>query len=105
MMMKDYPGMSNTQSWGCPMHPQEIFKETQVSKLGDPPCIPFSINNHRFVLLHTIFLSLHGLCAIPRVSCIYFLVFFLFLLFITSWTPSYIVWERNTLHSTLVHNI
>src|SRR3954463_9976846 len=31
------PGVSNTQAWGCPMNPQEIFKETQESKLGDAP--------------------------------------------------------------------
>ena len=29
----------------APVHPQEIFKKTQASKLGDaPPCIPFSID-------------------------------------------------------------
>src|SRR3954470_22227037 len=62
-MMKEDPGVSNAQAWGCPHAPQEIFKETQASKLGDAPCIPFSINDHMFVLLHTIFLSLHALCV------------------------------------------
>src|SRR3954468_6633234 len=47
--------------------------------LGMPPCIPFSINTHQFVLLHTIFLSLHVVCAMLGASCIYFLVYFLLL--------------------------
>src|SRR4051812_4158368 len=33
-----------------------------------PPCIPLSINNHQFVLLHTIFLSLHVSCAMLGAS-------------------------------------
>ena len=28
------------QAWGCPRNPQEIFKETQASKLGDAPVHP-----------------------------------------------------------------
>src|SRR3954462_785338 len=39
-MMKEDPRVSNAQAWGCPMHPQEIFKETQASKLGDAPMHP-----------------------------------------------------------------
>src|SRR3954465_13050402 len=39
-MMKDDPGVSNAQAWGCPHAPQEIFKETQASKLGDAPVHP-----------------------------------------------------------------
>ena len=35
---------------------------------GMPPCIPFSINNHQFVLRLTIFLSLHVLCAMLGAS-------------------------------------
>ena len=34
-VMKDDSGVSKAQAWGCPMHPQEIFKVTQASKLGD----------------------------------------------------------------------
>ena len=59
------------------MHPQEIFRGLKCLSLGMPPCIPFSINNHQFVLLHTIFLSLHVLCPIHGASCIYILVCFL----------------------------
>src|SRR3954469_2898483 len=34
-MMKEDQGVSKAQAWGCPHAPQEIFKETQASKLGD----------------------------------------------------------------------
>ena len=39
-MMKEDPGVSKAQAWGCPHAPQEIFKETQASKLGDAPVHP-----------------------------------------------------------------
>src|ERR1041385_8788723 len=39
-MMKEDPGVSKAQAWGCPHAPQEIFKETQASKLGDAPVNP-----------------------------------------------------------------
>src|SRR3954471_5408368 len=39
-MMKEDPRVSKTQSWVCPMHPQELFKETQASKLGDALASP-----------------------------------------------------------------
>ena len=67
--MKEDPGVSKDQAWGCPMHPQEIFKETQASKLRDAPCIPFFINNYQFVLPSSIFLLLHMLCALLGASC------------------------------------
>ena len=38
--MKEDPGVSSAQAWGCPHAPQKIFKETQVSKLGDAPMHP-----------------------------------------------------------------
>ena len=38
--MKEDLGVSKAQAWGCPRHPQEIFKETQASKLGDAPVHP-----------------------------------------------------------------
>ena len=38
--MKEHPGVSKSQAWGCPRNPQEIFKETQASKLGDAPVHP-----------------------------------------------------------------
>src|SRR3954469_20932236 len=39
-MMKEDPVMSKDHAWGCPMQPQEIFKETQAYKLGDSPVHP-----------------------------------------------------------------
>ena len=30
-------GEASVQAWGCPRHPKQIFKETQVSMLGDAP--------------------------------------------------------------------
>ena len=38
--MKEDPSVTKAQVWGCPQHPQEIFKETQASKLGDAPMHP-----------------------------------------------------------------
>src|SRR3954463_5317606 len=40
-MMKEDPGVSNAQAWGCPHAPQEIFKDIQASKLGYAPVHPF----------------------------------------------------------------
>ena len=39
-MMKEDPGVSSAQAWGFTHAPQEIFKETQASKLGDAPVHP-----------------------------------------------------------------
>src|SRR4051812_30015872 len=37
---KEDPGVSKAKAWGCPRAPQQIFKETQASKLGDAPMHP-----------------------------------------------------------------
>src|SRR3954464_2853655 len=39
-MMKGDLGVSKAQALGCARNPQEIFKETQASKLGDAPVHP-----------------------------------------------------------------
>ena len=39
-MMKEDSRVPKAQAQGCPWHPQEIFKETQASKLGDAPVDP-----------------------------------------------------------------
>ena len=39
-MMKEDSGVPKDQAWVFPRHPQEIFKETQASKLGDAPVHP-----------------------------------------------------------------
>ncbi len=100
-------GSVKSSSLGMPpCTPKKYSRRLKHLSLGMPPCIPFSINNHQFVLLHAIFLSLHMLCVMLGASCNFlFSLFQLCLLFITSWTLAYIVWERNMLHSTLEHNI
>src|SRR4051812_13928185 len=95
-------GSVKGSSLGMPPYtPKKHSRRLKHLSLGMPPCIPFSINNHQFILPHTIFLSIHMLCAMLGASCIYFLVFFsLFLfclMFITSWTLAYLVCKRNTL--------
>src|ERR1043165_9962165 len=62
-----------------PCTPKKYSRRLKRLSLGMPPCIPFSINDHQFVLLHTIFLSLHMSCAMLGTSCIYFLVYLLLL--------------------------
>src|SRR4051812_30441107 len=62
-------GSVKLSSLGMPPCTPKIYsRRLKHLNLGMPPCIPFSINNHQFVLLHTIFLSLHVLCAILGVS-------------------------------------
>src|SRR3954465_6143422 len=63
---------------------------------------PSTIISSSFSTLY--FLSFHTLCAMLGVYRSLLSSLFC-LLFITSWTLAYIVWERNTLHSTLEHNI
>src|SRR4051812_17078454 len=98
-MMKEDLGVSKSQAWGCAWNPQEMFKETQASRLGDAPMHPL-LHNHQFVPRCTIFLSLHALCAMLGASrSLLFLVCFALFAVVTSQTPTYsFVWERNTLH-------
>src|SRR4051812_31795160 len=88
----------------APVHPQEIFKETQASKLGDAPCIPFSINiiSSSFVPLY----FYHFMCYVLCLERLDFSFPFSFLqLLITSRKSAFFMWERNTLHFYLEHNI
>ena len=71
-----------------PFTPKKYSRRLKRLSLGMLPCIPFSINNHQFVLLHTIFLSHNMLCAILGVSCIYFLVDLLLLAVYNKLDPS-----------------
>src|SRR3954468_10783584 len=43
--------------------PNKYSRRLKRLSLGMPLCIPFFINNHQFVLLHTIFLLLHMICV------------------------------------------
>ena len=99
--MKEDPGLSNTQAWGCPCTPNKYLRRLKRLILGMPPCIPFSINNNQFVLLHTIFLLLHMIYAVLGASLL--LVLFC-LLVITMSDPSMLDRERYTLHFIIEHS-
>src|SRR5664279_2230236 len=96
-MKEDQEGIKS-QSWGCPRHPKEIFKESQASKLGDALGIPFFINNYQVVSIETTFLLLYILCAILGASLCFTLSFVLVLILVfTMLELSILVWERDTL--------
>ena len=99
--MKEDLGVSKAQAWGCPRHLQEIFKETQAAKLGDAPVHPL-LHQQSSVRPspHYIFINSYDMCYAWSVSLFtfQFALFQFCLLFITSWTLAYLVWERNTLH-------
>ena len=80
-MMKGDPGVPKSQAWGCPRHPQEIFKETQASKLGDAPASPSSstIISSSFSTLYFYQFICYVLC-LERLA-LYFLVCFVSVLF------------------------
>ena len=91
------------------MHPQEIFKETQASKLGDAPMHPL-LHQQLSVRLsfHYIFITSCIMCYTWSVSLLGFIFSFiqLCLMFITIQNPAFFVWERNTLHfQNLEHDI
>src|SRR3954465_14340072 len=90
-----------------PCTPNKYPRRLKRLILQMPPCIPFSINNHQFVLFHTIFLSLHVLCGILGASCIYFLVCLLFLAVHKKLDPSlHCLGEKHTpLHPRTQHRI
>src|SRR3954465_1637356 len=90
------------------MHTQQIFKETQASKLGYAPVHPL-LHQQSSVhpSSHYIFITSCVMCYAWSVSLFSLLFSFLLicLLFITSYNPAYFVWERNTLHFKLEHII
>ena len=75
-------GSVKSSSLGMPpCTPKKYSRRLKRLSLGMPPCIPFSINNHQFVLLHTIFYQFicYVLC-LERLAFI-FLVCFVLVLF------------------------
>src|SRR3954467_779156 len=72
------------------MNPQEIFKETQASKLGDAPVHPL-LHQQLSVRpsLHYIFITSCVMCYAWSVSLFTFLSFFAFFAVVTSYTPSF----------------
>src|SRR3954466_5452655 len=83
-------GVPKAQAWGCPRHPQQIFKDTQASKLGDAPVHPL-LHQQLSVRpsLHYIFITSCVMCYACSVSLFTFLrfVFALFVV-VTSYTPA-----------------
>src|ERR1044071_6071652 len=79
-MMKEDLGVSKSQAWGCARNPQEIFKETQASKLGDAPMHPL-LHQQLSVRpsLHYIFITSCVVCYAWSVSLFTFLGLFFFL--------------------------
>src|ERR1043165_1000815 len=105
-MMKEDLEVSKASAWGCAGNPQEIFKETQASKLGDAPVHP---------LLHqkssvrpspqNIFIASHVMCCSWSVFALSLVLVLFFLLVITMSEPNMLDWERYTLHFKLEHLI
>src|SRR3954468_3808232 len=79
-MMKEDLGVSKAQAWGCTRNPQEIFKETQASKLGDTPVHPL-LHQQSSVRpsLHYISITSCVMCYTWSVSLFTFLSLFCFI--------------------------
>src|SRR3954466_15509272 len=96
-MMKEDPGVSKAQDWGCPCSPPINIQGDSSLRLGMPSCIPFFINNYQFVRRCTIFLSLHALCAMLGASCsLLFLGCFFFVCCSNKLDPSFLLCGRET---------
>src|SRR3954465_6183383 len=98
-MMKEDLRVSKAQAWGCARNPQEIFKETQASKLGDAPEHPL-LHQQLSVrpLFHYIFITSCVVCYAWSFSLFPFQVCFALFAVVTSYNPAYsFVWERYTL--------
>src|ERR1044072_5849739 len=78
-MMKEDLGVSKAQAWGCARNPQEIFKETQASKLGDAPVHPL-LHQQSSVRpsLHYIFITSCVMCYLGASRSLLFLGCFCF---------------------------
>src|SRR3954466_5006250 len=88
-MLKEEPGVSNVQAWGCPHAPQEIYKETQASKIGDAPVHPL-LHQQLSVCpsLHYIFITSCVMCYAWSVSLFTFLGIFSLFAVVTSKIPT-----------------
>ena len=87
-----------------PCTPKKYSRRLKRLSLGMPPCIPFSINSisSSFVPLY----FYHFMCYVLCLERLAFSFLFSFLqLFIMSRNSAFFMWERNTLHFYLEHNI
>src|SRR3954468_4147255 len=99
-MMKEDLGVSKAQSWGCARNPQEMFKETQASKLGDARVHPLLHQQSSFrPSLHYIFITSCVMCYAWSVSLFTFLSFFCFVCCSNNLDPSLLFCGRET-HSS-----
>src|ERR1041384_3724016 len=105
-MMKEYLGVSKDPAWGCARNPQEIFKETQASKLGDAPVHPL-LHQQSSVRpsLHYIFSTSCVMCWSWSVFALSLVLVLFCLLVITMSEPNMLDWERYTLHLKLEYLI
>src|SRR3954454_16695651 len=96
-MMKEDPGVSNAQAWGCPCEPPIIFKETQASKLGDAPVHPL-LHQQLSVRpsFHYIFITSCVMCYACSVSLFTFPSFFCFACYSNKLDPSFLLCGRET---------
>src|SRR3954465_6367905 len=104
--MKVDLGVSKAQAWGCAWNPQEIFKETQASKLGDAPVHPL-LHQQSSVRpsLHYIFITSCVMCCSWSVFALSLVLVLFCLLVITMSEPNMLDWERYTLHFKIEHLI
>src|ERR1041384_7415978 len=105
-VMKEDLGVSKAQVWGCARNPQEIFMETQASKLGDGPMHPL-LHQQSSVrpLLHYIFITSCVMCYSWSIFALSLVLVLFCLLVITMSEPIMLDWERYTLHLKLEYLI
>ena len=83
-----------------PCTPKKYSRRLKRLSLGMPPCIPFSIN-----IISSSFVPLYYNHFMCYVLCLERLAFSFLQFFITSRNSAFFMWERNTLHFYLEHNI
>ena len=106
-MIKRFRSVKRSSLGMPPCTPKKYSRRLKRLSLGMPPCIPFSINNYQFVFRSTIIYHfMRYVLCLERLALSFLFSFLqLCLLFITSQNPAFFVWERNTLHFNLEHNI
>ena len=103
-MIKRFRSVKRSSLGMPPCTPKKYSRRLKRLSLGMPPCIPFSINiiSSSFVPLY----FYHFMCYVLYLERLAFSFLFSFLqLFITSRNSAFFMWERNTLHFYLEHNI
>src|SRR3954462_6073854 len=105
-MMKEDPGVSNAQAWRFPMHPEEIFKESQASKFGYAPVHPL-LHQQLSVRpsFHYIFITSCVMCYARSVLIFTFLFYLALLVVHNKLEPNFLcVGERHTPLYPITHH-